>query len=854
MKQYLRSFAGGETATELVGRLDLTKNQTGLARALNFIILPHGPAANRAGFAHVVHTKFYDKKSVQIPFIFSPTQSFTLEFGEEYIRFHTQAGTLLEAGQLITSITKAGPGVLTKALHGYTNGDWLFLAVTGMNEINGRFVKVANGDANMFELHDHLDLPINTSSFGTFTAGTMSRVYEVATPYAEADLFALNYTQSADVMTITHPSYQQQELRRLGALSWQLAPLAFTPSISPPTGGGATPGGPGGGTPIDHEYAITALAQDTLEESVAGTPFDCSSDLTVAGNFNAVGFTTPAVGAVRYNFYKKKNGLFGFIGQSDTGDGVRDDNIDPDMSQTPPFLNDPFQSAGNYPSAAGHFKGRRWFGGTNNAPLGLWATRAGLESNMGYSIPTRDDDRIAVRLSARQAGHIRHIIPLKELLVLTSAHEWAITSQNSDALTPTSIDSVAHGYIGASSVPPIVTSHSVLYAQASGGRIREMVANEFAPSEYRTNDICIMAPHLFDTFSITGMTYAHAPFKVGYFVRNDGLLVGVTYVPEHEVIAWHQHYTRGEFESVCAVPEDGENVLYATIKRTINGRTVRSIERQRTRLFKRLQDAFFVDAGLTFNNAIPTAVSPGSGATTLGATGVTFTTVSDWFNVGHVGLTIHHDYTEVDDDPDSETYGQTFYRRASAVITAYVSPKVVQATIEEPLPNFLQIPAGGWRITSNVISGLWHLVGEEVAILADGAVHPRVTVPASGSITLDHPASIAHVGLAYSSDLKTLPLATEQAAFGVGGMKNVNGVSARVDHSSGFFAGPSFGKLKEAKQRTTEVYGTPPDLVTGILRVLLKPNWSVDAALCIRQSDPLPLTVVALVPDTAHGG
>jgi hypothetical protein len=82
----------------------------------------------------------------------------------------------------------------------------------------------------------------------------------------------------------------------------------------------------------------------------------------------------------------------------------------------------------------------------------------------------------------------------------------------------------------------------------------------------------------------------------------------------------------------------------------------------------------------------------------------------------------------------------------------------------------------------------------------------------------------------------------------------VDKVALRVNESSGVFVGPTFETLKEAKQRTTEVYGTPPNLVTGILRVMTSPSWSDDAQMCIRQANPLPLTIVGLVPDMSYGG
>jgi hypothetical protein len=152
-----------------------------------------------------------------------------------------------------------------------------------------------------------------------------------------------------------------------------------------------------------------------------------------------------------------------------------------------------------------------------------------------------------------------------------------------------------------------------------------------------------------------------------------------------------------------------------------------------------------------------------------------------------------------------------------------------------------------------VISGISWLEGKTVNILADGAVHPQKTV-SSGAITLDRAASVVHIGLPYNSDLNTLPMALQVEAVGQGRVKNLNHVWLRVLESSGIFAGPSADQLVEAKQRTEEPYGSPPDLKTQDIKIMLTPQWQDNGQLFVRQTDPLPLTVVALTLEVAMGG
>lgn len=758
VKSLFRSFAAGIVGPELYGRLDLTKYQTGLAKCLNFWVLPHGPAQNRPGFEYVIEANDSTKRTRIVPFAYSTEQTFILEFGDQYVRFHTQGATLLETGLAITGITKANPGVLTYTGTDPANGDWMYLSgIAGMTQLNGRYVKVknVNAGANTFELSDiHGGASIDTSGFGTYTSGgTAARVYTVATPYLEADLSDLHFVQSADVLTIVHPSYAPRELRRLGATNWQLATITFAPTISTPAAPTVSSSSAGAET---YSYKTTALAEGTLEESLASPAGSVTGvALTTTGAYNTI---TPATvtGAVRYNVYKLSNGLYGYIGQTD-GSAFKDDNITADVAQTPPNANTPFAGANDYPAAVGYHEQRRCFGGTNNKPQNFWATRSATENNLSYSIPTRDDDAIAFRVSAREVNRIRHILSLDQLIFLTSGGEWKVAPQNSDILTPDSASPKQIASEGASNVQPAIAGNAVIYVQESGSRLREM-KYQWETNGYNVRDISIMAPHLFDDYTIVDLAYAKTPNKMIWCVRSDGRLIGMTYLPEHDVLGFHEHDTDGTFESVACVKEGSEHVLYAVVNRTINARTVRYIERLHTRKFTTPADAFFVDSGLTYDGAATTT-----------------------------------------------------------------------------------------------ITGLWHLEGADVAVLADAAEVTGITVT-NGAITLPYEASTVHIGLPIVADLQTLPMSFEAQAFGQGYTKNINGVDIRVQDSSGYKLGPTFDELVDTTMRSDEPYGTPPALSTGVEPWTVMPQWGQDAQLCIRQAAPLPVTVLSLTLEVAVGG
>lgn len=775
-KTFTRSFAGGELSAAMFGRIDDAKYQSGAALMRNFIATPQGPAENRPGFAYVLATKGNGIARL-LSFVYSSTQTMVLEFGNSYIRFHTQGKTL-----------ETSPGV----------------------------------------------------------------PYEVSTPYLAADLFNIHYVQSADVMTLVHPSYPPMELRRLGALNWTLTVISFGAAVATPTGVTVTssPGylariasidipssnalittvashtlalGSGiyinglvvniGGTPTDLTgfyivslvptdpttgdlipnqlyvmdysgnpldstswtsiitpgtiqlgdkifdintfYAVAAIAGDNVSQSVLSAEVSAVDNLNVPGSFNVINWTA-VPGASRYYVFKKKNGLWGFIGEA-VGTQFTDNNIAADFTITPVNLEDPFSGTNNYPAAVGYIEQRRCFAGTNNSPQTIWMTNSGTESTFAYSLPSEATDRVEIRVAAREVSAILHIVPLGQLILLTGSCEYAEYTANDGPITPTSIGIRPQSYIGASNVQPTVVNNLLVYCAARGGHVREMGYNLQAGS-FVTGDLSLRTANLFDLKTVVDQAFSKAPLPIIWFVSSDGDLLGITYVPEQQISAWHHHETDGVFESIATVAEGNEERLYAVIRREVNGEQVRYVERMASRLVGELEDCFFVDSGATYDD----------------------------------------------------------------------------------------VPA-------DTISNIDWLEGKTVAVLADGAVQNNKVVTA-GTITLDHKASKVQFGLPYTADLQTLPPTLQVDGYGQGRQMNVNKVWIRLFQSSGIFAGPTEDLLQEFKQRTTQPYGTPPGLQDGQAEITLTPQWNDNGQIFIRQANPLPLTVVSLTAEMAIGG
>lgn len=171
---------------------------------------------------------------------------------------------------------------------------------------------------------DTFSIGIDTSAYGAWTSGgTAARHYTLVTPYAEADLPRLKFVQSADTMTLTHPSHAPRNLTRSGHASWSLTTITYAPTQLPPTSLASSCAGSG------FDNVVTAVSEETGEESVA------SASVSATTQTSKITWTD-ATGAGSYSVYKGKNGVYGFVGRSGDGTmGFTDSTIASDTSDTP---------------------------------------------------------------------------------------------------------------------------------------------------------------------------------------------------------------------------------------------------------------------------------------------------------------------------------------------------------------------------------------------------------------------------------------------------------------------------------------------------------------------------------------
>lgn len=916
------SFAGGELSPALYAHTDLVKYATGLRKILNGFVHIQGGISNRAGFEYLNSNKDHTKRAMLIPFQFGVQQNYILEFTENMMRVFVDGGLALEPAQNITAITKANPAVVTVTGHGYSNGDWVYIeSVGGMTEVNNKFYKVAGVTANTFQLNDTDGNAIDSSAYTTYTSGgTSSKIFETTHDYTEDDLRIIKYTQSADVMTLVHPSYNQAELSRTAHYAWTFADIEFEPEIARPTNLAATASTAGTET---YRYQVTAVSGETGEESLTavrpGFPItgitqanpavvtvtghglatgdeveiispggmveingqrsaityinanqfsldtvDSSSytaytsggfapptffELTSAAlsSANTVTTTVNAVtGAGSYNFYRQKNGVFGYIGTS-TAPTFKDDNINPDLDDSPPIFRNPFLN-GNYPGAVTIHKQRRIFGGSNAKPQTLEGTQVGNYYNMNKSSPARDDDSFSFTLDSEQVQQIRHLTSLKKLIAFTSGSTWLIKGgSDSNIITPTSVDADEEFVSGCSHIRPLRIGRDILYVE-DGGKDILYLNYSFDADGLDGEPLTLLSNHLFRRREVLEWAYTRKPYSIIWCVCDTGELIAMTFNRKQQIWAWHVHETDGYVESVASIQEGGEDYLYASIRREIDGNVVRYTERMHSRNFQLVEDGFFVDSGLTLdtwnkNTTSKMRVTGGTDWTTDESLTLEENSTLSPFTADSVGdvyaLRIKNNKGEIVD-------------RCNFEVTVYNSATNVTVRPTSIVPTELQgVYTTDWSKTFTTISGLEHLEGKVVSILADGNVDPQQTVT-SGALPnpLSAPTSKAHVGLPYNMDVETLDI--DLSSNGIPTKtkkKGISEVTVYVEESRGLFAGSDADNLEEYLQRDNEDYNDPINLLTGQAAIAINPHWSDGGRVFIRQSDPLPLTLLAIIPE-----
>lgn len=893
------SFMGGEYSPICAARTDLERYKIGLETCRNAIIHPTGGVSNRPGFRMIAPTKTQNMPSRMVKFIFSTSQVFFIEFGNFYCRFYTNRAQVQATG-----VSAYGAGTA------YIIGNFVtYLGAT--------YYCIQNGTGQT-----------PSSSPLYWVAQT---AYEIPTPYAQADINNLRFEESADFIYITHQSYPQMILERLGTANWSLVSYlsqvidgpflsenddttwTLTTNVTALNATGIMVAN----KPTFNSGQIGALWRKTdyiqgqsTQHSSTGTdnsssiPCFTSWLLTTNGtwtgtvtlqmsedggstwtqlqqfissnNFNVETSNTESVtnhlvpfllrvacvissGTVQVNLSSLPYFQDGFVKitsyTSTTQVGIQVLQQLGLTGPTPTWAEGAWSTYRGYPGRARFYQDRLCFAGSPNDPDTAWLTASGDYISFINSSPSEDSDGIDVALTSRQLNAINGLVAFQTLLALTSSASWGISPISGAALTPETIDISIQDYHGSDGPDPVVIGNEAIFAEFQGHVIRSIVY-QFAYSAFTSSEINIFARHLLEDWSVLDMCYQQNPDNIVWFLRSDGKLLGLTYLKEQEVVAWHHHDTNGTFESMAAAPGATYTEMWVTVNRP-NGRFVEVLEK---RIVDDVRQSFFLDNGIS---NVPT---------------VLFVTAATQTNPINVTVPSHGQSTGATVEFDS-VVGLTANGAQSTL--SLLNGQQYKITVIDANNFTLQDAASeanidGTSLTPYISGGncvqcfLTFTLpssynGQTVSILGDGFVFPQQVVSGS-QIVLTRPCAYCSVGMQYISDVETLPVELSMwfnpppPMTTQGRAVKIGGVTLSFVNSRGGWIGTSlydsYGNIK-LLETNFPVVNSPNgvlQLYSGDYRASLKGGWESGGRIFFRQYDSLPFTIVRIIPEVVVGG
>lgn len=457
-----------------------------------------------------------------------------------------------------------------------------------------------------------------------------------------------------------------------------------------------------------------------------------------------------------------------------------------------------------------------------------------------------DSNAISFTLNAKRSGELKWLASdEKGLLAGTTAGEWVVRpSSNAEALTPSNVNAKPTTFWGSALIQPIQVGKSLIFAQQSKRKLREM-GYFFDIDGFRAPELTQISDHILGE-GITEMSYQKEPSSRAHLVREDGQLITVAYERDldsirlgfaRQVLGGYSDkntspLTPAEVES-CGVILSSDNAheqIWLVVKRVVNGSTVRYIEYigQPFDASVAQEDGFFVDSGITYDS--PKTIT---GATAANPVVITSNA---------------HGFSNGDEVVITEVKGMTQLNG-----NRYTIANVAANTFELSGVNgtaFTAYTSGGEaRKCVSTVTGLTHLVGETVSICADGGDQGTQTVSATGTVTLSPTAAVVHVGLPYNSDFKLLKLeagATDGTALGK--TRRVHRIALYLHRSLGLKYGfDGFDDLTEIEFREDDdplSQATP--LFSGIKVLETECDYNMSSQLCLRQDKPLPSMILAV--------
>jgi len=814
----INSFVSGELSPRLSGRTDVTQYYQSASELLNMIVEFYGGAKKAPGTYFVAEVETSSEDTIIKRFVFSDTQAYIMEIGNYYMRFFKDNGSILETAKTITGLaTSSARALVTCVSHGYSDLDTVKITgVVGRTEVNNKRFLVADQYADNFFLQDLDGNYINPTAYTAYDSGGESeKVYQLATSYPTSVIRELQFSQTADIMYITHKDYPQMKLTRTAHTSWTIEEIDY---------------GTGDARPALQDENVTATTITPNKTMGTGAILTATAnifDVKHVGSIWNIGSLSSS------NAYALITSVAaGGLGSVATGNiiygGIMPSGANEEWSEPA------WSEYRGYPKTSGIHEGRLYYGYTAFQPQTVWGSH--IFAYETFEASSDDADGLSFRMDTNEIEVIKWLFPSDELLTGTAGglHTFG-TGSDTSPITPTNVRRKKKTSYGTSIIKPVQIGNNVYYWQEYNRILREY-AYSLDVDNYQANEATAFSEHISES-GIKDMAYQQSPFNILWCVREDGKLASFTRQIEQKVAAWSLHDTQGEYESVAVIPGDTYDEVWFIVKRTIEGTTRRYVEYMvDPEIGDEQEDAFFLHSGLTLDDPQTitniTALTAGTGLITVTAASHGFANTETVRIRGVVGMT---------------ELNQSRFIVGSVASGSFVlldlDGDVVDGSDYEDY-----VSGGEARECTTTITGLDHLEGKEVQILVDGAAHPNRSV-ASGSITLTDTYSEVHVGLGYTGRIITNDLEASPGKFvSHGKPKSIAKVNINFYKTLGGKVGKT-GTMDDIIFRDSSML---PDqmvpLFTGFKEVFFPAGWDKKKQIIIEQTQPLPMHVLSIVP------
>ena len=819
------NFTAGELSPRLDGRTDLGKYFNGTKTLENMVVHPHGAATRRPGTKFVHEVKSSAAATRLIPFEFSTTQTYILELGNLYIRFFKDKGIITESDKTISGATQANPGVITATSHGYSNGDYVIItSVVGMTELNGKTFKVANKTTHTFEIQDVDGNNVNTTGYTAYgSAGTANKIYQITSPFTTSQIPTVKFAQSADIMYMVHPSHPIQKLSRTGHTAWTITTPTLTTSDDV-TVSAVTKANPGVVTTAkSHKY----VKGDLITFTGVGGMTQLNGNTYTVGNvlntFDITGITQANPGVVTTSAAHNLA----------VGDDISITDVK-GMTQ----LNDNYYTVKTVPSS----------------------TTFSLADSVGTNLDTTGYTAYS------SAGTVTTPDTRFEL---------------QDA-SETNLDTSSYGTFSASGndvvnklTDPLLNKTTDTYPSCVTFFEQRLV---FAGSNNDPQSLWFSKSGSYENFT-TGvnasdaMVYTIASNKVNA-IRNlsaqRSLIVGTvggefvvsasgTTSPITPTNIQIQKQSSYGSANVDAVQIENVTMFLQRAKRKVRELTYNLNIDQYQAADMTLLAEHISEGGITemAYQQEPDSIlwCVRSDGTLLGFTYARAEEVVGWHRhiIGGAfssGQAVVESVASIPGDDNEDELYIIVKRTINSVTRRYVEYlNLFDYGADQNDAFFVDsgLTYSGGATTS--ITGLDHLEGQVVTILADGATHPNKTV-SGGAITLDRSSTKVHIGLSYTSLLQTMRMESQgNEATSQSKTKRINEVTLRLHETVGVEVGSDLTNMERIPFRSSAAaMSAAVPLFTGDKQVEFRDDFNTDGHVYVRQTQPLPLTLISLYP------